>query len=66
MSQFTQTFELKQVSDGACTLRMPNSKNGSFGRMQTLPNELSTEDYMINFDYDQAGKLISIEVVCFD
>lgn len=65
---FPQSFRLDQVSNGACYLNMPNANLGadSVKNTKTAPDELSTDAYMVNFDYDADGKLLGIEVVCFD
>lgn len=58
---FRSKFELEQVSDVACYLRMPNAPSfpGCVAKTKT------TDDgpYMINFDYDEKGELIGIEVL---
>lgn len=61
-------FSLEQSSKGACVLRMPGvkPKPGFAKDTKTLPQEFSTEKYMINFDYDAGGNLLGIEVVSFD
>ena len=58
-------YTLEQLSEGACYLRMPGAPRGAgvSKRMETVPVSLSTEAYIINFDYADDGTLIGIEVV---
>jgi len=62
---FKNSFLFRQVSSHACVLDMPNSS----GRQRQsvtggiLPEKYSTKDFMIIFDKDADGNLISIEVI---
>ncbi|MEP3653817.1 MAG: DUF2283 domain-containing protein [Litorimonas sp.] len=67
---FGGTKKPKLTGDGeALYLYLPTHKrgSGSVAKTKTLPDEfIGTDEPMVNLDYDEAGRLIGIEVVNFD